>query len=122
MCRSAGYQDVGPVTQAGGVVSWIALPDPSPATGGIGDEAPLDDVAEPSFQCTDGGSRGVAFGELAVIEPAAGAVTLPQLGHGGDVDGVVDGAVPAAGQPAAGPFRVPRGPFSEDHSIGPVPL
>ena len=36
------------------------------------------------------------FGALAVVEPAAGAVAVAELGDRGDVDDVVEGAVPAA--------------------------
>jgi hypothetical protein len=52
-----------------------------------------------SLEGPEGFLGGLAFGELAVVVGAAVAVAVPDLGDRGHVDGVVQAAVPAPGQP-----------------------
>jgi hypothetical protein len=114
-------QGCGPVTQACGVVPW--LPSRARVSGrsgsaGVGDEVPVDDVADPALEGSDGFLGGVTLGELVVIEAAARAVTEPNLGDGGDVEGVVEGPVAAPGQPVGGPPGVSRGPLDGGGAVG----
>ena len=111
---------------------------------GVGDEVPPDDVAEPPLQRADRFAWRLAFGELAVVVAAAGAVAVADLGDRGDVQGVVESPVAASRQPvgdaAAGgeldrrrprvggeacrggePGRVPVEPISMAATIGPIP-
>jgi len=56
---------------------------------GVGDEVAVNDVADPAFQRTNRGFRGVSFGAFAVVEGAAGTVRVEELGDRGDVQRVV---------------------------------
>jgi hypothetical protein len=67
---------------------------------GIGLQAGEDGVADLSFQAAQGLFRGLALGQLLIVVSAALAVGVADLGDGGHVDGVVEPAVPAPGQPA----------------------
>ena len=62
---------------------------------GVGDEVTPDDVAEPALQRADRFAWGLAFGELAFVVAAAGAVRVADLGDRGDVQGVVEPPVAA---------------------------
>jgi hypothetical protein len=75
---------------------WLPSRAASAVSGGVGDEVAVDGIADASLQRADRGSAGHPVGALAVIEPAAGAVAMPELGDRGDVDHVVQGPVPAA--------------------------
>ena len=83
----------------------------SVAPGGVGDQVPVHNVAEPSLRGPDGFFGGVALDELGVIEGSARAVGVAELDDRGDVQGVVHGPVSPSGQPVGGPLGVPRGPL-----------
>jgi hypothetical protein len=67
-------------------------------TSGVGDQAPVDDVGDASFQRPDGFFGGLALGEfLLVVVPALTGVA--ELGDGGGVVDVVEFAVPSRVEP-----------------------
>ena len=74
------------------------------------------DIAQASFEAADRFSWGVAFGELAVVVGAAGAVAVTDLGDRRGVQRVVESAVAAPGDNRC----VVRPP--EENSIGAVPV
>jgi hypothetical protein len=67
---------------------------------GVKDELAIDRVADPSFEAPDGFFDGLAFGSLALVKDAAGALGLTQLSHCCHVQGVVE--LPVAGEVDAG--------------------
>src|SRR5215831_10260214 len=66
---------------------------------GVGLEAGVDGVADLPLQAAQGLFAGLAFGQFLVVVGAARAVPVADLGDRGHVDGVVDPAVAAPGQP-----------------------
>jgi hypothetical protein len=66
---------------------------------GVGDHAGIEGVADPPLERAERFLGGLAFGDLAVVEGAPGAVLEPDLGDGGAVERVVQLAIPAARQP-----------------------
>ena len=96
---------------------WLPSRTASALPCGVGDEVAVDGVADASFHRADGGAAGHALSALAVVEPAAGAVGVAELGDRGDVDDVVQGPFPRRERRCVGRFG-----FPDDHSIGAVPL
>ena len=82
---------------------------------GVGDEVAPDDVAEPTLERADRFAWGLAFGELAVVVAAAGAVAVADLGDRRAVQRVVQSAV--AAPDSRWVIRPP-----EENSIGAVPV
>ena len=82
---------------------------------GVGDQVAPHDVAEPTLERTDRLAWGLAFGELAVVVGAAGAVSMTDLDDRRAMQGVVE-------PPVATPDSrwVTRPP--EENSIGAVPV
>ena len=66
---------------------------------GIGLEAGVDGVADLAFQRAQGFFAGLAFGQFLLVVGVALAVPVADLGDRGHVDGVVEPAVAAPGQP-----------------------
>src|SRR4029079_18230334 len=66
---------------------------------GVGDEMSPRDVAEAALEGADRLAWGLAFGELAVVVAAAGAVPVADLGDRRAVQGVVEPPVAAPRQP-----------------------
>ena len=72
------------------------------AASGVGEETPVDDVGDAPFQRPDRFFGGFSLGEfLLVVVPAFAGVA--ELGDGGDVDGVVEFAVPSRVEPMPSP-------------------
>jgi hypothetical protein len=65
----------------------------------VGLEAGEDGIADLPFQAAQGFFASFAFGSLAVVIGAAGAVAVADLADGGHVDGVVEPPVSAPLQP-----------------------
>jgi hypothetical protein len=70
---------------------------------GVGAEPGVDGVADPAFETAEGFLGGLALGDLLVVVGAAVAVRVADLGDGGHVDGVVEPAVAAQGEPVNDP-------------------
>ena len=63
--------------------------------GGVRDESSVDGVADAALQRPQRVLLALILGEFAQVVVAAGGVMRP-LGHGGDVDGVIEHSVAAA--------------------------
>jgi hypothetical protein len=61
------------------------------------EESGVERVADASLEGAEGFLGGLAFCDLAVVEDPALAVTVPDLGHRGHVDGMVQLTIPAPG-------------------------
>src|SRR5215472_5171687 len=70
---------------------------------GVGAQAGVDGVADPALEAAQGFLGCLALGDLLVVILAAVAVRVAELGDGGHVDGVVEAAVAALGQPVDDP-------------------
>jgi hypothetical protein len=67
----------------------------------VGDQAPIHDVRDASFQRSEGFFFGFAFSEF-LVEVAAAWCVEPDLGDGSHVDGVVQFPVATQRQPMPG--------------------
>ena len=67
---------------------------------GVGEELAVDGVADAALEGAEGFFAGLAFGELAP-EVDASVGVVGDLGDRGDVEGVVELAVPAGVEPVA---------------------
>jgi hypothetical protein len=114
--RSAGVQ--GSAGHAGWKSRpWLPSRTSSALAGGVGGEVSVDRVADASLERSDGGAAGHALVALAVVERAAGAVGVADLG---------DAAMWMTWFRVRFPRRESRWiacfGFPEDHSMGAVPL
>ena len=64
----------------------------------VGSELPVDHVRDPSFQCSDGFFAGFAFCEFLLVVVAA-LTGVAELGDRGDMEDVVEFAVPPRVEP-----------------------
>ncbi len=70
----------------------------------VGYQLAIDDIGQPALQAPQCFFAGLALGPLAFAVGPALALRGADLGHGHDVQGVVDWAVARAGQPVADLF------------------
>jgi hypothetical protein len=66
---------------------------------GVFDHAGVEGVANAALEASEGLLVALALGHLAVVVGAALAVPVPDLGDRGHVDGVVEMAAAASGEP-----------------------
>jgi hypothetical protein len=95
-----------------------ALPGPVQwRRGGVGDQVPVDDGAEPSLQGPDRFFGAVALAEFAVMEGSARTAGVAELGYRAMCRAWLMARFPRRDSRWMGRFG-----FHEDHSMGAVPL
>jgi hypothetical protein len=80
----------------------------------VGQHSPPDVCGDAALQAAHGFVAGLAFGEIAVEEPTAGARAHADLGHGDEVQRGVQLSVAAAGEAVGDPL--PAGHLDAGHA------